>query len=128
MRTRWHIYRSGSGRRDGASFPEHAARYNIIEYRVIYMYRVFSIMCMRILQLYYTYIITHILCSIAPFTSYTHTLTNISQVLAAMQSRQDTNNINSKLSVSYVEIFGDQIYDLLKGGAKCGHSKVAAQR
>ena len=50
------------------------------------------------------------------------------QVLEAMQSRQDTNNINSELSVSYVEIFGDQIYDLLKGGAKCGHSKVAAQR
>jgi kinesin family member 5 len=30
--------------------------------------------------------------------------------------------------VSYVEVFGDDVTDLLDNGARCGHSKVSAQR
>lgn len=36
--------------------------------------------------------------------------------------------LRSELAVSYVEIYGDTVTDLLKGGARVGHSKVAAQR
>lgn len=50
------------------------------------------------------------------------------EILSAMIQRERTLKISSKLCVSYVEIFGDQIFDLLKGGAPCGQSKVAAQR
>ena len=50
------------------------------------------------------------------------------EILNAMVERERTLKIRSKLCVSYVEIFGDQIFDLLKGGAPCGQSKVAAQR
>lgn len=50
------------------------------------------------------------------------------EILNAMVERERTHKIRSKLCVSYVEIFGDQIFDLLKGGAPCGQSKVAAQR
>ena len=32
--------------------------------------------------------------------------------------------IDSKIGVSYVEVFGDTVSDLLKMGARCGHSKV----
>lgn len=33
-----------------------------------------------------------------------------------------------QVTASYVEVFGDEVTDLLRSGAKCGHSKVAAQR
>jgi kinesin family protein 5 len=36
--------------------------------------------------------------------------------------------IRTSIGVSYVEVFGDTVSDLLRSGARCGHSKVAAQR
>ena len=49
------------------------------------------------------------------------------EILTALGQRQCVNKIQSKLTVSYVEIFGDQIFDLLKSGAPCGQSKVAGK-
>lgn len=50
------------------------------------------------------------------------------ELLAAVEMRQRTNGIESEVFVSYVEVFGDQVSDLLRQGARCGHSKVSAQR
>lgn len=36
--------------------------------------------------------------------------------------------IESSVFVSYIEIYGDGVSDLLREGAPCGHSKVSAQR
>lgn len=37
-------------------------------------------------------------------------------------------NVDIQVSVSYIEIYGDEISDLLKQGKSCGQSRVAAQR
>jgi len=37
-------------------------------------------------------------------------------------------DIDARVSLSYIEIYGDEISDLLKKGATCGQSRVAAQR
>ncbi|GMH63872.1 hypothetical protein TrST_g9268 [Triparma strigata] len=52
------------------------------------------------------------------------------EVLDALEFRSTQLNLKmtASLSVSYVEIYGNQVNDLLNGGAPCGHSKVAAQR
>lgn len=50
------------------------------------------------------------------------------EIFAAVQQRRVDCNIESEISVSYVEVFGDEVSDLLKRGARCGHSKVAAQQ
>ena len=52
------------------------------------------------------------------------------EVLQAMRVRETTLNdtILSSLSVSYIEIFGDEVVDLLQGGKRCGNSRVASQR
>ena len=49
------------------------------------------------------------------------------EILLALNARA-TGAMEHTLRVSYVEIYGDTITDLLKNGARCGHSKVAAQR
>lgn len=49
------------------------------------------------------------------------------EILAAMAAREQQ-GIVSVLSVAYVEIYGDQVSDLLKQGSRVGHSKVASQR
>ena len=49
------------------------------------------------------------------------------EVMQAMRSRRLDNNIESRLSVSYVEIFGEYVSDLLRHGARCGNSKAASQ-
>lgn len=36
--------------------------------------------------------------------------------------------IHAKVSLSYIEIYGDEISDLFRNGATCGQSRVAAQR
>lgn len=36
--------------------------------------------------------------------------------------------IDAQISLSYIEIYGDEISDLLRNGATCGQSRVAAQR
>jgi len=53
-----------------------------------------------------------------------------SEVLLAIERRKDNSvkTFESKLSLSYIEIYGDEVSDLLRGGAQCFHSKVAAQR
>lgn len=50
------------------------------------------------------------------------------EIFAAIEQRRRVNGIDSEVSVSYVEVFGDEVSDLLKRGARCGHSKVAAQQ
>jgi kinesin family protein 5 len=50
------------------------------------------------------------------------------EILTAMENRRDSFGIESSIGVSYVEVFGDQVSDLLKHGARCGQSKVASQR
>ena len=50
------------------------------------------------------------------------------EIFAALERRRWLNGIESEVSVSYVEVFGDEVSDLLKRGARCGQSKVAAQQ
>ena len=47
--------------------------------------------------------------------------------MAAVEARR-AQGMECELSVSYVEVFGDEVSDLLRKGGRCGHSKVAAQR
>uniref|UniRef100_A0A7S2SJP8 Kinesin motor domain-containing protein n=1 Tax=Mucochytrium quahogii TaxID=96639 RepID=A0A7S2SJP8_9STRA len=49
-------------------------------------------------------------------------------VFASLKHRRETQSIDGTLSVSYIEIYGDQVFDLLRNGARVGHSRVAAQR
>jgi hypothetical protein len=49
------------------------------------------------------------------------------EVLLAVAAKRAL-GIAAQVTVSYVEVFGDEVTDLLQGGALCGHSKVAAQR
>lgn len=49
------------------------------------------------------------------------------EILAAVSERREQ-GIECELSMSYVEVFGDEVSDLLRQGRRCGHSKVAAQR
>jgi len=53
-----------------------------------------------------------------------------SQLFGALDHRRKSLNIeiDASVSMSYVEVFGDKVVDLLRGGAKCGQSRVAAQR
>jgi len=52
------------------------------------------------------------------------------QLFDALEYRRRSLNfsIEASVSISYVEVFGDEVVDLLRGGAKCGQSQVAAQR
>jgi hypothetical protein len=50
------------------------------------------------------------------------------EIFAALALRRAQNDIESEVSVSYVEVYGDEVSDLLKHGARCGQSKVAAQQ
>jgi hypothetical protein len=51
------------------------------------------------------------------------------EVLSCVQDDNRTKmGIFSELSISYVEIYGNYVCDLLKGGKRVGHSKVASQR
>jgi kinesin family protein 5 len=50
------------------------------------------------------------------------------EVLEAVRERERDHGIRCTLSVSYVEIYGNDVSDLLQGGQRVGQSKVAAQR
>lgn len=50
------------------------------------------------------------------------------EVFAAIQTKCSRGFLDIELSVSYVEVFGDMVSDLLRGGVRCGHSKASAQR
>ena len=47
---------------------------------------------------------------------------------SSSSSSSGNNIIHAEVKVSYVEVFGDEVSDLLKYGARCGQSKVAAQQ
>ena len=49
------------------------------------------------------------------------------EIFACIRQRRAA-GMRCDLTVSYVEIFGDEVIDLLRGGCRVGHSKVAAQR
>src|SRR5687768_1568888 len=50
------------------------------------------------------------------------------EIFAAIAVRKAMNGIHTELAVSYVEIFGDHVSDLLRFGERCGHSQVSSQR
>jgi hypothetical protein len=50
------------------------------------------------------------------------------EILTAMLKRKRVNGIDAILSISYVEIHGDYILDLLKVGQRCTCSKASSQR
>ena len=45
-------------------------------------------------------------------------------IIASLPHKDGKRCIESRIGVSYVEVFGDTVSDLLKMGARCGHSKV----
>ena len=49
------------------------------------------------------------------------------EIFQASEERQKL-GIESKLSVSYVEVYGNEVTDLLKNGERVGHNKVSSQR
>ncbi|KAL7433686.1 hypothetical protein ACHAXH_002144 [Discostella pseudostelligera] len=53
-----------------------------------------------------------------------------SEIMSAVRYRKDSLNLDIEctVSVSFVEIFGNDILDLLGRGRRCGTSKVSAQR
>lgn len=53
-----------------------------------------------------------------------------SEVFEAIEFRKEHLNIDIEASVtaSYIEVYGSEVIDLLKDGAQCGQSRVAAQR
>lgn len=51
-----------------------------------------------------------------------------SEILAACVDRHTKFGIQWRLTVSYVEVFGQEVFDLLNGGAHVGQSRVAARR
>eukprot|EP00978_Attheya_sp_CCMP212_P009324 scaffold22023_cov47-Attheya_sp.AAC.1 len=53
-----------------------------------------------------------------------------SDIFDILQYRKDNLNLTmeAKLSVSYIEIFGNDINDLLKGGNLCGQNRASAHR
>jgi len=50
------------------------------------------------------------------------------EVLQAMETRSRDLEITSSLSISYIEVFGSEMFDLLKEGELVGQSRVAGQR
>ena len=52
------------------------------------------------------------------------------EVIQAMEYRKKHMNLelDCHLRITYVEIFGDTVLDLLRKGVACGHSRVSAQR
>ena len=53
-----------------------------------------------------------------------------SEIMSAVRYRRESMNLNIEctVSVSFIEIYGNDILDLLKHGKRCGQSKVSAQR
>lgn len=50
------------------------------------------------------------------------------EIFQALDDKRQKGYLDLDLSISYVEIYGDQVTDLLRFGQRCGHSKAAAQR
>lgn len=49
------------------------------------------------------------------------------EIISALKQKKEVNKIESRLTVSYIEVFGEYVSDLLKNGVRCGNSKVASQ-
>lgn len=49
------------------------------------------------------------------------------EVLRAVAARR-ASGLETELSASYIEVYGNEVTDLLSGGASVGHNKVSAQR
>ena len=49
------------------------------------------------------------------------------EVFRAVEARR-RRGLAARVSVSYVEIYGQEVTDLLRGGKRVGHNKVSAQR
>jgi kinesin family protein 5 len=52
----------------------------------------------------------------------------VGEILNAVAAREKDSGIVSRLAVSYIEIFGDQVGDLLNGGEQITQNRAAAQR
>eukprot|EP00501_MAST-03F_sp_TOSAG23-6_P002388 GSMAST32.ASY1.ANO1.2496.1 assembled CDS len=50
------------------------------------------------------------------------------EVLSCIRIRRERGITTCELSVSYIEIYGRSVTDLLSGGSQVGHSRVSAQR
>lgn len=50
------------------------------------------------------------------------------EIFEAINKRRRINNIEAEVSISYVEVFGDRISDLLRNGERCGQSKAAGHQ
>jgi kinesin family protein 5 len=52
------------------------------------------------------------------------------EIFEAVEYRKKSLNLkfDAEIAISYIEIFGDSVTDLLREGRSCGQSKVAAQR
>ena len=50
-----------------------------------------------------------------------------SQIFVAAKERR-LQGIDCDLHVSYVEVYGNDVTDLLRGGVRVGHNKVSSQR
>ncbi len=50
------------------------------------------------------------------------------EILGALRGREDALGIGWRLAVTYVEVYGQDVYDLLKQGQVVGQSRVAGQR
>ena len=59
--------------------------------------------------------------------SLTHSQPTTHNTKIGIESKKRNGNLSIELAVSYVEIYGDTVTDLLRNGERCGHSKVAAQ-
>ena len=55
---------------------------------------------------------------------------SVYEVFQAIEYRKKNINLDFdvEIGISYIEIFGDSVTDLLRGGKSCGQSKVATQR
>lgn len=50
------------------------------------------------------------------------------EIISAVYQRREQYSFSAQLYVSYVEIFGDYVTDLLRFGQRCGQSKVASHK
>ncbi|GBG26909.1 Kinesin-like protein [Hondaea fermentalgiana] len=49
-------------------------------------------------------------------------------MLRAVEQRNESKKVRADLALSYVEVYNEQVFDLLRGGQAVGRSSVAAQR
>ena len=50
------------------------------------------------------------------------------EVFNAVEFRREHLDLEISIGLSYIEIYGNEVSDLLRGGTHCGQNKVSAQR